>query len=102
MVAAPLLRHAWTSGHAEQPEQAEDAQLCVDHLVRVRVNVRVRVRLGWGSGLALTLTLALALALTKITLAALSEESASDNTTVDASIRYSFSHVPSALVRVRG
>ena len=47
MVAAPLLRHDWTSGHAEQPEQAEDAQLCVDHLVRVRVNVRVRVRLGW-------------------------------------------------------
>ena len=33
---------------AEQPEQAEDTQLCVDHLVRVRAKVRVRVRLGLG------------------------------------------------------
>ena len=32
VVAPPLLRHALTSAHAEQPEQAEDTQLCVDHL----------------------------------------------------------------------
>ena len=32
VVAPPLLRHALTGWHAEQPEQAEDTQLCVDHL----------------------------------------------------------------------